>query len=235
MAAAAAMAAVSSGGLDLKTATVLGKPALSTMLGSKALPQLDWHKTSDINWTDFNYPPVLRLIHYDVQELPAALRGPVRLLNIVFVITVMACWLNLLTTLVVLPWTNGMAHGRWLLQTIIHLTLLPSASLWTFYLGYRGLAEPDPQLVKNFQIAQLGLSVIYFVFSVFPFGCVNGIFRLRDVGGSSDAAAVVVYWAVATIVEAGLWGLAFTLGLVSFFRVRRKVAEGQDTRAAEKV
>jgi len=234
MAAAAAMAAVSSGGLDCKTATVLGKPALSAMLGSKALPQLNWHKTSDINWTDFNYPPALRLIHYNVQELPSALRGPVRLLNIVFVLTVIACWLNFLTTLVVVPWTNGMAPGRWFIQTIIHLILLPSASLWTFYLGYRGLAEPDPQLVKNFQAAQLALSVIYFIFSVFPMGCVNGIFRLRYVWGSSDATAIVVYWVVATIVEAGLWGLAFALGLVSFFRVRRQVQEDQVSQGADK-
>jgi len=218
---------------DLKTATVLGKPALSAMLGSKALPQLNWHKPSNINWTDFNYPPGLRLIHYDIQELPSALRGSVRLLNMVFVISVIACWFNFLTTLVVVPWTST-APARWFLQTIVHLILLPSASLWTFYLGYRGLAEPDPQLVKNFQAAEIGLSLVYLMFSLLPLGCVNGIFRLGYVWDASDSTAIAVYWTVAVLLESGLWALATGLGIASILTVRRKAREDQDWKIAEK-
>merc|ERR1712039_296391 len=93
---------------------------------------------SEINWVEFNYPPFIRLIHFDLAELPAPLASLVRFFNISFQVTVFTCMLNFFDTAIIVMSTN--APARWLLQSAIHLLLLPVGSLATFYCGYRGLA-----------------------------------------------------------------------------------------------
>merc|ERR1712079_188122 len=114
---------------------------------------------SDINWVDFNYPPLLRLIHYDLEELPSALIWIIRCFNISFQITTFACALNLLDTLIIVMSTK--APLRWLLQSMIHLVLLPVSALAVFYGGYRGLAEPDSKMAFRFKVGQPALGFCY--------------------------------------------------------------------------
>merc|ERR550537_1673460 len=79
---------------------------------------------TEINWMNFNYPPLLRLIHYNLDELPTSLTGLVRCLEISFKITAFACCLNLLDTIIIVSTTE--APWKWVIQSLIHLMLLPT-------------------------------------------------------------------------------------------------------------
>jgi len=197
-------------------AAVIGKPA-------ETIPQLRWQKSSDINWNDFNYPPLLNLIHYDAAELPESMRFLVRCLNLGYVFAVLACWDNTLNSFIFVPTTN--APLVWLMQSLLHLLLLPSAALSTFYLGYRGLAEPDPQLLNRYRACQLCLMATYVVFSLAPVGCINGIWRLQSLGGYSSSTRTRALWTALTIVEACLWTISAGLGLAGVLLVRRRSVE----------
>merc|ERR1719330_465663 len=125
----------------------IGKPLDGLGVGGGRAPS-----HSEINWVDFNYPPVMRLIHFDMQELPSSLTSLVRCFNISFQLTTITCIVNLFSTAIIVMSTK--APHKWLLQSLLHLFLLPAASFATFYSGSRGFAEPDSQLAYRFKLAQ---------------------------------------------------------------------------------
>ncbi|CAK0823685.1 unnamed protein product [Prorocentrum cordatum] len=184
---------------------------------------------SDINWVDFNYPPGLRLIHYSSDELPSSLSGLVRCMNISFVVTCVACALNLIDTLVVHFGSGTKTPGRWLLQSLIHLLLLPMAAGGVFYSGYRGLAEPDSTLYSRFRVGQVVLALVYFLFAVIPSGCVNGFFMLGQV--RQYAPEGHGYWMFAIIAESLLWMGNCALACLNVFRTERYDAHGTRSKA----
>lgn len=202
--------------------TVLGKSAVSAAITSSKLPNLHWQKTRDINWNDFNYPPVVRLIHYNVKELPESLQGAVHCLHLGFIVVCVACWINLLDTLIIVP--GGGQPAAWLIQSMLHLVMLPSFALGTFYIGYRGLAEPNAPLVARYKWTQLLLVFIFLIFSIVSSGCINGFWRLQTV---HTALGFASFWTVATLVESLLWLLAAGLALAGFILVPRRSAQAQ--------
>lgn len=195
---------------------VAAKGAIQPM--GHALPQLSVRASGpgcDIRWEDFNYPPVLRLIHFDITELQIRLRKTVRLLNLSFVLTTFACAVNFADTAVFV--FAGAAPGRWLLQSTLHLLLLPPTALGVFYLGYRGVAAPEPLLAYRFQFAQLCLGFVYVFLAIVPHQCVNGLIRLA----SLNAQGMEVFQVVATVVESLLWALNACMAVLSWAQVRR--------------
>ncbi|CAJ1327718.1 unnamed protein product, partial [Effrenium voratum] len=79
---------------------------------------------ADINWVDFNYPPLLRLIHFDIEELPSSVVGAVRGFNVSFQLTTFVCGINLVNTLILLAAVQEVGF-KGLLQSAIHFLVLP--------------------------------------------------------------------------------------------------------------
>merc|ERR1712060_167108 len=107
------------------------------------------------------------------------------------------------------------APARWLLQSAIHMLLLPVGSLATFYSGYRGLAEPDSTLAFRFRIAQPILGFAYFLLGLVPWGCANGLAKLGEMGQYTDGST---FWTLIIIVESLLWLANALLAAVNSYR-----------------
>mmetsp|Transcript_137121 Transcript_137121/g.356268 ORF Transcript_137121/g.356268 Transcript_137121/m.356268 type:complete len:129 (+) Transcript_137121:1-387(+) len=106
---------------------------------------------------------------------------------------------------------------QWLVQSALHVLLLPPAALGAFYLGYRGLAAPEPLLAYRFQYAQLGLGAVSVLLALFPYKCVNGVIRLAFL----SAQGMEVFQIVATLMESCLWTLNACLAVLNWAQVRR--------------
>eukprot|EP00927_Polykrikos_kofoidii_P025067 TRINITY_DN22606_c0_g2_i1.p1 TRINITY_DN22606_c0_g2~~TRINITY_DN22606_c0_g2_i1.p1 ORF type:complete len:234 (+),score=28.16 TRINITY_DN22606_c0_g2_i1:66-767(+) len=169
---------------------------------------------SEINWVNFNYPPLLRLVHYDLEELPSTLTGLVRRLNWSFQLTTISCALNFIDNLIIVLSTR--APARWLLQSLLHFVMLPMFALAVFYAGYRGLAEPDASLLKKYKISQPILAVFYFLLSLVDWGCANGLFQLMKIHEHSDDGSV--FWTVVIFLESFLWGVNFLFATLNLYR-----------------
>jgi len=174
---------------------------------------------SEIDWVDFNYPPFLRLIHFNLEELPVALTGLVRCFHISFQMTVLGCFVNFVFTAILLA--SIRAPARWLLQSAIHALLLPCAALATFYAGYRGLADQDPQLTGRAKVAQPTLAFVYFLLGFMHWGCANGLLQLAFMKEYSDGS---VFWVLVIIIESIIWLSNAALGASNFIRLRRFTA-----------
>mmetsp|Transcript_30974 Transcript_30974/g.72258 ORF Transcript_30974/g.72258 Transcript_30974/m.72258 type:complete len:217 (+) Transcript_30974:89-739(+) len=164
---------------------------------------------SDINWQDFNYPPLMRLIHYDLEELPSHLCGTIRLFNATFVVTTVLCLINACSTVVIVISFDS-AEFKWLLQSLLHLVLLPPFALAVFYVGYRGLVEPDETLIFRFKVGQPAAAVVYFLLGILPVGA-SGLIMLNQTNSS-------VFWMIVVVVESSLWLVNCVLACVSSYK-----------------
>eukprot|EP00449_Zooxanthella_nutricula_P002001 CAMPEP_0198509724 /NCGR_PEP_ID=MMETSP1462-20131121/13739_1 /TAXON_ID=1333877 /ORGANISM="Brandtodinium nutriculum, Strain RCC3387" /LENGTH=240 /DNA_ID=CAMNT_0044239035 /DNA_START=43 /DNA_END=765 /DNA_ORIENTATION=+ len=203
----------------------IGKSGEQPQAMGQALPQLHVRAQGpgvEIRWEDYNYPPVLELIHFDVTELQYKLRKVVRLLNFGFVLMSCTCLLNFTDSLMLnVVADTDKFRTRWVLQSFLQAAVLPPAAFVTFYLGYRGLAVPDPILVHRYQLAQIALGLISVLFALVPYDCVNGLLTLAtDKPYSSDGQANV-FWIIAIAVESFLWMLNAALALLNVVQVRR--------------
>lgn len=213
IASAAAAAAV-------RKVSPFGKPAAGVHAMRSSLPALTVARVSgpnmDIHWEDFNYPSCFPLIHFDISELQYCLRKTVRLLNMSFLLTALVCLVNVVDT-AILTAVAGVP-GRWLLQSVLHVALLPPAQFAAFYLGYRGLATTERVLLRRFQFFQLVLCVISVFFAAVSFQCINGLLRLVLTEEGEGAGA---FGALVVCVESFLWMLNACLGLLNIVMVRK--------------
>jgi len=205
------------------------KPANMPQTIGRPLPPLqllapEGH-SSDIRWNDFNYPPVLRLIHFDITELQWKLRKVVHLLNCSLLLTTFVVMNNLLDTIVLGMVLEVPPH--WVMQAALHLMFFPPAALGTFYLGYCGLATREPALLRRYFPAQGALAAVSFLMALFPYRCVNGLLRLAyGPPAGTDADVLPGFWVFAILAESALWALNGTLGVLNIVRVRRASSPG---------
>merc|ERR1712129_47993 len=120
-----------------------------------------------------------------------------------FRITVLACVINFFDTAVIVIATR--APAKWVFQSMLHLILLPTASLATFYCGYRGLVEPDATLASRFKLAQPVLGLTYFFLGILPFGCAHGLAELGLVSSYTWGDKGSYFWKVVIFIESALW------------------------------
>merc|ERR1712129_412779 len=109
------------------------------------------------------------------------------------------------------------APAKWAIQSMLHLLLLPTAALTTFYCGYRGLVEPDPALALRFKVVQPVLGFTYFLLGILPFGCAHGLTELGRIASFTEDKGSG-FWKIAILVESTLW--LFNAGLAVANTVR---------------
>lgn len=68
--------------------------------GSGAGAKYAENSKSKINWNDFNYPPLIKVIHYNPSELMSPHLGVARLLWLSFVMVFVVSWINLLNNII---------------------------------------------------------------------------------------------------------------------------------------
>lgn len=137
---------------------------------------------NNIKWDDFNYPPLIHLIHYSSDELPDSTRGLVRRIHASFVILVVILFINLINCIVQSA-QGGEAIN--IFYSVLNILIFLPLGMFAFYRGYRGLAS-DEYLLKFYKIVQGILVVLYIIFSIIAAGAFNGWLRVKDLFGKEE-------------------------------------------------
>lgn len=127
---------------------------LSSMhAASREMTGFSRNKTTDvINWSNLNYPPLLKVVHYDVNELHEDVQPTVRLINLIWLLHCAVMLLNLVDNALIaffLPST-------WLraLYSALNVCIFPTASMFVFYTGYKSIARAEDSRMKKFMVFQ---------------------------------------------------------------------------------
>jgi len=171
-----------------------------------------------IDWQDFNYPPLVRVVHYNPLELPMRARSIAYCLNITFLLVSFACLLNFVDTCIIVSASS--APFKWVIQSLIHALLIPGLAFVVFFVGYRGLAEEATSQAGQFMIGQLALIAVSILMSLVPFGCVNGFFKLLVIRSYINHSSALAF-DVAILLESSIWMACTAMAVVTLMRVRK--------------
>ncbi|CEL95961.1 unnamed protein product [Vitrella brassicaformis CCMP3155] len=172
--------------------------------------------STTIDWQNYNYPPFLRIVHYDLSELPSHVASIVWLINFSFILTVVICVVNFFNTIII---AAGGGSGVWVVYSILNLVLFPTAAGYTFYKGYKGLAATSPSAVRTFMWCQGILCVLYLLFSILPAGAFNGWARFSWFKHYNMSKGMKNYWVFVIIVESILYTANFIIAGVNLLKV----------------
>eukprot|EP00917_Polyrhabdina_sp_WS-2016_P002724 GHVP01005889.1.p1 GENE.GHVP01005889.1~~GHVP01005889.1.p1 ORF type:complete len:238 (+),score=20.41 GHVP01005889.1:28-714(+) len=162
---------------------------------------------TQIDWLDFNYPPLLRIMHYNLEELPTSLSPLVRRMNFLFTLTSLILVVSFIQGLII-----GIGIGDWFKPCFAlfdFIIIMPVAG-WTFYTGYKGLAISDNSKIFKYTVAQSLLGGFYVLFAIIYNGGFNGFLSFLKMSDFPNAASgMITYWSIVVVVESLVWiGLA---------------------------
>eukprot|EP00742_Colponemidia_sp_Colp-10_P001085 GILJ01001175.1.p1 GENE.GILJ01001175.1~~GILJ01001175.1.p1 ORF type:complete len:227 (+),score=20.82 GILJ01001175.1:47-727(+) len=144
-----------------------------------------------IDWENFNYPPKLRIIHYDPKELQQPVKGIVLKMNWCFKIFVFTLAWNILACIIL---GAGGYQAISIFYAILDFVIGSCFGLYTFYTGYKGIATRpiSPSMLRKYTILQSILVVVMFIFSIVGDGPLHGWTLInKDVSGFASATAVM--------------------------------------------
>ena len=153
---------------------------------------------------------MLKLIHYDINELEDPQKAVVKKVHWALRIIAILCVLNLINNI---AQAIGGEPGIRILYSVLNILLFPPVALYSFYKGYRGLTF-DTANLKMYKITQLVLMILYLVFSIIPSGAFNGWIRVSQL--FSDG---LIFQGILSLLESFLYLgnvvlMAFTVYLV---------------------
>mmetsp|Transcript_6848 Transcript_6848/g.19917 ORF Transcript_6848/g.19917 Transcript_6848/m.19917 type:complete len:246 (-) Transcript_6848:216-953(-) len=174
-------------------------------------------RPASINWENFNFPPYLRIIHFDLDELDAVPRLVVRWCYWSFKALVLGVCLNLLTS-IVLASLGVPGTGVHVAYSLFNVIIGSGLGVYCLHAGYKGVATSDSPLMRRFVGLQAILALLMFLFSLLPVVNWNGWLRIADV----IRAPVVepwVFWLVMIILESLVWTCGYGIAGSALYHV----------------
>jgi len=203
-----------------KFAAIGMKEAISNQVGSMKSSLKS--EPIGIKWDDFNYPPLLRVIHYSSEELQEPARNISKRIHASFLILVLILFINVINCIVQ---TAQGGEGIMIFYSVLNILIFVPLGMFTFYRGYRGLAN-DIYLLKFYKIVQAILVILYIVFSIIAAGAFNGWIRVKTLLGSQE-----YFPGILSIIESALYSINALLAIsciISVHNYREKGSSESD-------
>lgn len=180
----------------------------SVKLDQEAAPD----STGGVQWTDYNYPPCIKLIHFDPQRDHISLeaKAVIAWIHNLYRLSLFLLLLNLIFTIV------AAASGRSpiaILYSVLLLVILGVIASMVMYQGYRGVAAEIDKNKWRFKIGQSLLAIVMLIFAFARGANVHG-FAAIGRGGSAT-------WDGLCVTESILWLIAFGIACFTVARVHR--------------
>jgi len=174
--------------------------------------QREWTSNPDtasenpaIDWNKFNYPPYLRLVHFDMSELPSSIAGTVRLMHIWFLMLVAVSILNFIDVIVLSIILSAQASPVMYFVNIaysfLNFVIFVPLGGYTAYSGYVALATSSSFGMTKYLILQSIMGVLTLFFVLAPVSAWNGFLTF----GLRAAYHGQVYWIIAIVLESTTW------------------------------
>jgi len=177
--------------------------------------------TKQIDWNNYNYPPLLRVVHYDINDLPDELKRPIKFAHYTFILMLCTLIFNFISSIIV---AITIKYGLYILVSILNIIIITPITFYGFYCGYRGLATKTSKDIYIYLGVQALAILVYIIFDLVGSANLEGWANFSRANGNG-------WWITATIVESVLWLFCIALGCYAWFLVYTN----RDTGVAGKV
>jgi len=174
--------------------------------------------SSKVNWEDYNYPPLLKIIHFrlnDVEESGA--RKAVFWAHVNLIAVCVALVLNVVGT-AVLAGMGVRRKGVPVLYSIFNLILVSALGLYSFYHCYKGTATQNRRLCKRFYLSHSLMMVFMLLAAVLDVSSFNGWMGLWRAQASQEPLRNL--WTWWTVLEASLWTANLVTGAAVIMQMK---------------
>ncbi len=181
--------------------------------------------SSKVDWEDYNYPPVLQIIHYsidDVEDLQA--KSAVSWAHHSYRMLCGTLLFNMLaTTALVISGVKGSFLN--VLYALFNFIICGTVGLYSFYNGYKGLATNNMSLTQRYLVLQV-LFVVFMLASAIAHGNnFNGLTSLEKTDRTSSKLKTM--WVAWVVVESSLWLLNVGIALMGLYLVNSNRRQGR--------
>lgn len=189
-----------------------GASATLNNMKSQMVNQTD-SNLANIKWNEYNYPPLIRVIHYDPSELQEPHQGAVRKINWCFIGIVLVCIINVINSIAQAAGPDDYSSIN-ILYSFLNLVLFIPVSFWVFYKGYLGICK-ETSNIRWYQIGQGLLCIAWIIFSIIYAGAINGFVRMGQLFGDGYG-----FQAVLSLIESLLYLAVAGLGIFNIWKIR---------------
>ncbi|QDZ25324.1 hypothetical protein HOP50_16g78720 [Chloropicon primus] len=188
---------------------------------------MNFGNSSKVDWEDYNYPPLLQIIHFSLDDIEdAQAKSAVRWAHMSYRFVCFTLLFNIAATLVLV--SSG-AKGSFLnvLYSIFNFIIVSLVGLYSFYNAYKGLATNNMSMSLKYIMIQC-LTIVFMVVSVSAYGAnFNGLGSLKKANNASSK--IKQMWVAWVIVESIMWIINLCTGIYSALKVQQNRREGRPT------
>jgi hypothetical protein len=161
-------------------ATFVAKAGLnSVMSGMKNTNIVPSSHNSHIDWNDYNFPPCIKVVHFRLSDFHDNEKKVITKMYVSWILLFSVLSWNIISTIVlsatILPKIN-------ILYTFLNLILGMPLGTYVFYCGYFGVAKRESSNITRYKVIGIILLLLMILFSILPFGAINGWARIPIVG-----------------------------------------------------
>ena len=168
---------------------------------------------NEVEWSDFNYPPVLRLFHYSTNKLKNPILRFARVLHYNFLIFLVISAINFLNNIVISA--SDVDPGVYIFYSLLNVFVFAPFALFVFYSGYYGIVK-RPRTgfhLTAYKISQGIQCALYFTFSIIRLGPFCGWAQIAKLDGKGGEGFAIFL----CVVEALMYKFLCLIGLVWLF------------------
>jgi len=165
--------------------------------------------TSQIDWNNYNYPPLLRVVHYDLNDLPDELKKPIKFAHYTFILMFVILIFNFISSIIV---AIIIKYALFVFTSLLNVIIITPITFAGFYYGYRGFVTKTPKDVYIYLGVQALAILVYIIFDLVGSANLEGWTNFNRATGNG-------WWIISTIIESIAWLVCIVLGCYSWFLV----------------
>ena len=167
-------------------ATYMAKAGLnSVMSGMKNTNIVPSSHNSHIDWNDYNFPPCIKVVHFRLSDFHDNEKKVITKMYASWILLFAVLSWNIISTIVLSATILAKIN---ILYTFLNLILGMPLGTYVFYCGYFGVAKRESSNIKRYKILGIILLLLMVLFSILPFGAINGWARIPIVNDHNNGA-----------------------------------------------
>eukprot|EP00241_Pyramimonas_parkeae_P007985 CAMPEP_0114256994 /NCGR_PEP_ID=MMETSP0058-20121206/18476_1 /TAXON_ID=36894 /ORGANISM="Pyramimonas parkeae, CCMP726" /LENGTH=179 /DNA_ID=CAMNT_0001371651 /DNA_START=388 /DNA_END=924 /DNA_ORIENTATION=- len=143
-----------------------------------------------VNWEDYNYPPYIRVVHYDDNDIEVpGQRAAVKWAHVCYILTTTSLLLNVAANIVLL--CAGATDFVNCVYAFFNLVIVAVVGMYGFYHGYKGLATGNSRMTSRYLLVQIAVMIFMLLSSLLGVSNFNGWLNLKR---AKDASHLSGFW-----------------------------------------
>eukprot|EP00347_Sterkiella_histriomuscorum_P001124 403373235 len=177
---------------------------------------------SPISWHNYNYPPVLKILHYSTDQLRQPFVGLAKRMHACAILILVNTLINLLNVIIEIATDCEAIPNIIILYSLLNVPIFTFCALFSFSQGYYAICQGPGHKRKFcfYQITQVILVIAWFVFSIIKAGPFDGWTKIGVLSECNLGFSIFL-----AVVQNLIYLTAIALGIYCLIRARQYYGE----------